>query len=201
MKKNSCLWSENKKEYQDKIQSKKESLEHFGKPKSEEDAFNTLKLLSNKTHEVITGFAIISKDFKYVSHEITKVTFNNLTDKLILDYIKTGSPLDKAGSYGIQDGYNLVKEIVGDYENVVGLPTNKILRESIFKAPSIYCSKESQQGSVINEKTCVIKANRAPGLQSSPMSLGNTIVFSPQGIQVIINTIGASQSNRAPRQM
>ena len=100
----------------------------FGKPKSEEDAFNTLKLLSNKTHEVITGFAIISKDFRCVSHEITKVTFNNLTDKLILDYIKTGSPLDKAGSYGIQDNVNLVKQIDGNLNNVIGLPVERIVK-------------------------------------------------------------------------
>lgn len=99
----------------------------FGKPTSEEDAFNTLKLLSNKTHEVITGFAIISKDFNFISHEITKVTFNDLSDSLILDYIKTGSPLDKAGSYGIQDDFNLVKEIDGDLNNVIGLPVRRIV--------------------------------------------------------------------------
>ncbi len=98
----------------------------FGKPSSEEDAFNTLKLLSNKTHEVITGYSIISKDFKYTSHEITKVTFNNLSDDLILEYIKTGSPLDKAGSYGVQDDFNLVKKIDGSLNNVIGLPVEKI---------------------------------------------------------------------------
>lgn len=106
----------------------------FGKPTSKEDAFNTLKLLSNKTHEVITGYAIISKDFNYISHEITKVTFNNLSDRLILDYVNTGSPLDKAGSYGIQDNFNLVKEIEGSLTNVIGLPVEKIaeiLREKL----------------------------------------------------------------------
>lgn len=106
----------------------------FGKPTSKEDAFNTLKLLSNKTHEVITGYAIISKDFEFVSHEITKVTFNNLSDSLILDYVNTGSPLDKAGSYGIQDNFNLVKEIEGSLTNVIGLPVEKIaeiLREKL----------------------------------------------------------------------
>lgn len=106
----------------------------FGKPTSKEDAFNTLKLLSNKTHEVITGYAIISKDFEFVSHEITKVTFNNLSDSLILNYVNTGSPLDKAGSYGIQDNFNLVKEIEGSLTNVIGLPVEKIaeiLREKL----------------------------------------------------------------------
>lgn len=100
----------------------------FGKPTSEQDAFYTLKLLSNKTHEVITGFAIISKNFKYISHEITKVTFNNLSNELILNYIKTGSPLDKAGSYGVQDDVNLVKKIDGDLNNVIGLPVERIVK-------------------------------------------------------------------------
>ena len=99
----------------------------FNKPKDEKDAINTLKFLSGKTHEVITGYALISKSVKIISHEITKVTFNDLTEKLILDYVRTLSPLDKAGSYGIQDGYDLVKSIDGSYSNVVGLPVEKIV--------------------------------------------------------------------------
>ena len=102
--------------------------EILGKPKNLEDAKKTLKKLSNKTHSVITGFTIICEDKIICDYEETKVVFNNLSDILIDDYVKTGLPLDKAGSYGIQDGYNLVKEIVGDYDNVVGLPTNKILK-------------------------------------------------------------------------
>ena len=98
----------------------------FGKPKNKLDAINTLKFLSSKTHEVITGFAIISKDFKYISHEVTKVTFNALSEDLILKYVNTGSPLDKAGSYGIQDGFNLVEKIDGSLTNVIGLPIEKI---------------------------------------------------------------------------
>ncbi len=100
----------------------------YGKPKDKKDAIKTLKLLSNKTHEVITGFAIISSDFKYISHEVTKVTFNNLSDELINNYVNTGSPLDKAGSYGIQDGFDLVKEIDGSLSNVIGLPVEKIVK-------------------------------------------------------------------------
>ncbi len=98
----------------------------FGKPKSQEEAINTLRFLSSKTHEVITGFAIISKNFKYISHEVTKVTFNDLSENLILEYVNTGSPLDKAGSYGIQDGFNLAKKIDGSYTNVIGLPIERI---------------------------------------------------------------------------
>ena len=100
----------------------------FNKPSNEQDAVNTLKLLSGKTHEVITGYAIITNNKKIISHEITKVTFNNLSDELISSYVKTGSPLDKAGSYGIQDGFNLVKSIEGSYSNVVGLPVEKIVK-------------------------------------------------------------------------
>ncbi len=99
----------------------------FGKPKNQEEAINTLRFLSSKTHEVITGFAIISTNFKYISHEVTKVTFNDLSENLILEYVKTGSPLDKAGSYGIQDGFDLVKKIDGSYTNVIGLPVERIL--------------------------------------------------------------------------
>ena len=73
----------------------------LGKPKGKQDAIDTLKLLSNKTHSVLTGYALISKEI----------------------------PLDKAGSYGIQDGYDLVKEINGSYNNVVGLPIEIIKEE------------------------------------------------------------------------
>jgi septum formation protein len=98
----------------------------LGKPKDKEDAIKTLKLLSNKTHVVCTGYAIISENKKVISSEKTYVTFNELSNELILDYVNSGLCMDKAGSYGIQDGYPLVKEIKGDYQNVVGLPINKI---------------------------------------------------------------------------
>ena len=98
----------------------------LGKPKDKQDAIDTLKLLSNKTHVVCTGYAIISENKKIVANEKTYVTFNDLSSNLILDYVNSGLCMDKAGSYGIQDGYPLVKEIKGDYQNVVGLPINKI---------------------------------------------------------------------------
>ncbi len=101
----------------------------LGKPKDEKDAKNTLLKLSNKTHSVITGYTIISKNKTICDYEETKVVFNKLSEELINSYVETGLPLDKAGSYGIQDGFNLVKEIVGDYDNVVGLPTSKIVKE------------------------------------------------------------------------
>ena len=99
----------------------------IGKPKDEKDAFLTLKNLSNNTHKVITAYTIISENKIVTDHEITYVTFNNLSDHLIVDYINKIKPFDKAGSYGIQDGYPLVKSYDGDYDNIVGLPTDKII--------------------------------------------------------------------------
>ena len=98
----------------------------LGKPTDEKDARLMLKALSASTHEVITGYSILSKERVIKGHDITKVTFKPLSDKQIIDYVNTGSPLDKAGAYGIQDGDFLVESIVGDYDNVVGLPVLKI---------------------------------------------------------------------------
>ena len=75
---------------------------------------------------VLGVYTVISKNKTVTAHEITEVTFKKLTDKQIIDYVNTGSPLDKAGAYGIQDGDFLVDTIVGDYDNVVGLPVLKI---------------------------------------------------------------------------
>lgn len=101
----------------------------LGKPKDEKDAFNMIKLLSGKTHYVITGFALVnlSLNKEIVDCEVSEVTFKELSDECIKDYIKTKESLDKAGAYGIQ-GYGglLVKNIQGDYFNIVGLPISKI---------------------------------------------------------------------------
>ena len=101
----------------------------LGKPKNEEDAYNMIKLLSGKTHYVITGFALInlSLNKKVIDCEVSQVTFKKLSNECIKDYINTKESLDKAGAYGIQ-GYGalLVKNIQGDYFNIVGLPISKI---------------------------------------------------------------------------
>ncbi len=101
----------------------------LGKPKDEKEAFQMIEQLSGKTHYVITGFALInlSLDKKIVDCEVSEVTFKNLSKACIKDYIQTGESLDKAGAYGIQ-GYGglLVKNIQGDYFNIVGLPISKI---------------------------------------------------------------------------
>ena len=99
--------------------------EILGKPKDSEDAFNTLKMLSGKTHFVITGVCIRTKHTKLIEYEKTEVKFNILSDEFIKEYVDGGSPFDKAGSYGIQDG-GVVKEYFGSYTNVVGLPVTLV---------------------------------------------------------------------------
>ncbi|RPI74061.1 MAG: septum formation protein Maf [Ignavibacteriales bacterium] len=104
--------------------------EIINKPVDEKDAELILKKLSGKTHIVYTGFCIsnIKKDITLTDYEKTLVTFRNLNNEEITAYIKTGSPMDKAGAYGIQDDFGAVfiKKINGCYYNVVGLPLTKI---------------------------------------------------------------------------
>ncbi len=104
----------------------------IGKPKDKKDAYQILRKLSGKTHYVYTGFAIMNTitNKKIVDYEKTEVTFNKLTQKEIKDYIASGSPMDKAGAYGIQDDFGAVfiKCINGCYYNVVGLPLSKLYK-------------------------------------------------------------------------
>ena len=103
--------------------------EILGKPCDKSDAAAMLRLLSGKTHSVFTGVTVIKNGEYHAFFEETKVTFFELTDKEINDYVETLEPLDKAGAYGIQ-GYGslLVEKIDGDYFNVVGLPMSKLNR-------------------------------------------------------------------------
>lgn len=95
----------------------------LGKPKDAEHAKEMLKLLSGRTHKVITGCSVFYKGQNICFSETTEVEFFRLTDKEIDEYIATGEPMDKAGAYGIQGkGALLVKKINGDYYNVMGLP-------------------------------------------------------------------------------
>jgi septum formation protein len=96
--------------------------EVLGKPKDEADAKRMLSMLSSKVHQVYTGVCIIlPSGEKMVEADCTDVAFEALTETQIEAYIATGSPMDKAGAYGIQDG-GIVKEIRGSYSNVVGFP-------------------------------------------------------------------------------
>ncbi len=99
--------------------------EVLGKPLDKDDAVRMLCALSGRTHEVFTGVCIIYPKGQGVSQitsaACTKVRFLPLTKERIAAYVATGSPMDKAGAYGIQDG-NLVEKIDGSFSNVVGLP-------------------------------------------------------------------------------
>ena len=103
--------------------------EVLGKPKDQNEAYQMIKRLSNKTHKVITGISLINlKENKIIKdYVVSFVTFKDLSEDSIKDYINTNESLDKAGAYGIQ-GYGalLVKNIQGDYFNIVGLPISKL---------------------------------------------------------------------------
>lgn len=102
----------------------------IGKPSNKKDAYRILKTLSGRSHIVYTGYCVYnsSNDKTICEFEKTKVTFRVLTDQEIMDYIDSGSPMDKAGAYGIQDDFGAVfiKKINGCYYNVVGLPLAKL---------------------------------------------------------------------------
>lgn len=106
----------------------------LGKPKDEKDAFEMLRMLSKNVHEVITGVTLLSKKSGNVDmdtfYEKTKVFTYEMTDNEIREYIATKEPMDKAGSYGIQGiGGKFIKQIEGDYNNVVGLPVSRIYQK------------------------------------------------------------------------
>ena len=99
----------------------------LGKPHSKEQASEMLHKLSGRKHVVISGYTIISKEKEVTRTVRTYVYFNKLSDELIDKYIATGSPMDKAGAYGIQDKeFDLVSHIEGSFDNVIGLPTEDI---------------------------------------------------------------------------
>ena len=96
----------------------------LGKPKSQEQAKRMLLSLSGKTHQVISSVCFSTANLQHTINCFTDVKFTDLNEDLIDQYVSTGSPMDKAGSYGIQDAFGLyaVSEIKGSYTNVMGLP-------------------------------------------------------------------------------
>jgi septum formation protein len=100
----------------------------LGKPTDYEDAFEMLRSLSGKTHEVITSVCIKNAGKSETFNDTTRVTFNALTDAEIKYYLDNYRPYDKAGSYGIQEWIGLVAiaRIEGSYATVVGLPVDKV---------------------------------------------------------------------------
>ncbi|SEU08775.1 septum formation protein [Salinibacillus kushneri] len=113
----------------------------FEKPNNEREAFQMLSRLSGERHEVWTGFMIRSNMHEEIFTHKTEVEFWPLSDEEIEAYLSTQEAFDKAGAYGIQgQGSIFVKQIIGDYYNVVGLPVSHVVRElrkyDIF--PSFY---------------------------------------------------------------
>jgi septum formation protein len=123
----------------------------LGKPENENDAYEMLKLLSDKVHQVYTGFTIIKKPQLTIirDYEVTHVKFRNLNTIEIEKYIQSGQPLDKAGAYGIQDdGAVFVESINGCYYNVVGLPLTKV-----FLALKKLLNEKEEEGKIERRTT------------------------------------------------
>lgn len=102
----------------------------LGKPKNEEEAVKMLQLLSNKTHQVITGVTIIASYLVKTFHETTYVTVQDLSLEQIKQYIYSENVYDKAGSYAVQGTFcKFISKLDGDFYNVVGLPISRLYKE------------------------------------------------------------------------
>ena len=111
----------------------------YGKPGGPEDAEEMLESLSGRTHEVMSGLALITPMWEEVRHEVTRVTFRGLTPRDLARYVATGEWEGRAGGYAIQgQGAALVERIEGDYLNVVGLPTALLVRLLAERFPGTY---------------------------------------------------------------
>ena len=102
----------------------------LGKPKNEADAHRMLAVLNGQAHEVYTGVCIRTPQKNETFYCSTRVYFKTLSENFIHEYVATGSPLDKAGSYGVQDAMNPVRRYEGSFTNVMGLPS-EALREKL----------------------------------------------------------------------
>jgi nucleoside triphosphate pyrophosphatase len=99
------------------------------KPHDDQDAERMLRVLSGRTHQVITGVCLLAPGFEQTEAEITEVSCGPLTDSEICDYVATREPMDKAGAYAIQGmASRWISRIEGDYCNVVGLPVALVYR-------------------------------------------------------------------------
>ena len=103
--------------------------EILGKPKSHDDAFRMIKMLEGRSHNVISGVALICNGKTHVRHEVTKVFFDSMTDEQIESYVSGDEPYDKAGGYAVQGmASRFIGRLEGCYFNVVGLPVNLLCR-------------------------------------------------------------------------
>jgi septum formation protein len=99
----------------------------LGKPADAADAARMLRLLSGRTHQVITGVCLVAGGRASVASETTSVTMREISEKEIADYVATGEQMDKAGAYAIQGiASRWIPRIEGDYSNVVGLPVARV---------------------------------------------------------------------------
>ena len=105
----------------------------LGKPSDEEEACQMLRALSGKTHQVITGVTLATTSFQKSFASVSQVTFASLTEEEIKYYVTHYHPMDKAGSYGVQEwiGFIGVERIEGSYFNVMGLPVQRLYRELV----------------------------------------------------------------------
>lgn len=103
----------------------------LGKPADEDEACAMLRMLSGKTHQVITGVTIRTQDFQNSFSTVSEVTFAELTEEEIAYYVSRYRPLDKAGAYGVQEwiGFIGVESLSGSYFNVMGLPVQRLYTE------------------------------------------------------------------------
>lgn len=118
--------------------------EILNKPADSADAIRMLLKLSGRTHQVVTGVALVKKTTKSTQSRlfsaITTVHFGEITQKMAETYVQTGSPLDKAGSYGIQDAFmgRVVRKINGDFNNVVGFPVFDFYHQCLSFCPECF---------------------------------------------------------------
>ena len=119
--------------------------EILGKPRDHADGKRMLRLLSGRTHQVMTAFVLIATGGQEYTHQLvtTTVTFKSLSDEQILSYLATGEPFDKAGAYAVQGiGAALVDKVEGSYTNVVGLPIDEVLE--VLRSAELYRHKDIQ---------------------------------------------------------
>jgi septum formation protein len=111
----------------------------YGKPETAEDAEEMLESLAGRTHEVVSGLALVTPAWEEVASETTRVTFRPLTPRDLARYVASGEWKGRAGAYAIQGfGASLVERIEGDYLNVVGLPAALLVRVLSERFPGLY---------------------------------------------------------------
>jgi septum formation protein len=111
----------------------------YGKPSTAEEAAEMLDALAGRTHDVLSGLCLLTPGWEVIEHEVTHVTFREITPRDLAGYIATGEWEGRAGAYAIQGrGAGLVERIEGDFLNVVGLPAAILVRLLAERMPGTY---------------------------------------------------------------